>query len=102
MRKLNSREYINEIMCEVKIVGVSFNNRQEILRQICSIPYEEQMITIEPEPENAFDEDAIVVKCQYGTIGYIPRELTNKVRNLTYRRHYYIGIDILGIRIVFE
>lgn len=53
-----------------KVVGESFNNRQSIIDQL----NEGEEVKFIREPDNPYDEFAILVMTEKGDIGYIPKE----------------------------
>jgi len=75
---------------EYKIVGVSFNDRQDLLQNI----EQNTPICIEREPDNPYDPNAIAVKLLTGEqVGYIPKTLALKLANIT----DYINIKISNV-----
>lgn len=85
--------HTNSIMAEgtyssVKVVGVTFDGRQELIRQMT----DRSVLHLVPEPNNPFDENAIaVVEQTLGTIGYIPRSLTHEYRDHVVFSHQVVG-----------
>ena len=61
---------VGEIM-HSKVVGVSFEGRQDIIANVV----EGDSLILEREPSNAFDPNAIKVMWQGKCIGYISRDL---------------------------
>ena len=55
---------------KLKVVGVTFEGRQEIIKQLCHM----DNITIRREPTNRFDTNAIAVFTEKGQIGYIGKD----------------------------
>lgn len=88
---------------EFKVVGVSFENRQEILEKLYyagkDIP-----VAMEPEPENEHDNNAIAVWCKFGKIGYVPRDMTSEARGRAVADYWLIGRveSILGMMLKLE
>lgn len=71
---------MSEITC--KVAGVSYKNedgtyRQRIIKTIN--PLTEVKLTIEREPENAYDCNAIKVLYNKQCIGYIPRDISEHI-----------------------
>lgn len=70
---------------EFKVVGVSFENRQDILGQLYQVAHDRQAqqrltcIELRPEPENQHDPNAVAVWCEFGKLGYIARDCTHLV-----------------------
>ena len=77
-------EAVDEVM-EVPIAGVTFGTRQAALERLTYYAPEEILTVLVPEPENPYDENAIVVKVLVkGTdtpycLGYIPKSDTGRV-----------------------
>lgn len=55
---------------KLKVVGVTFEGRQEIIKQL----NRDDIITIRREPINRFDTNAIAVWTEKGQIGYIGKD----------------------------
>ncbi len=55
---------------ELKVAGVTFEGRQEILKGLMGAPRLAKLI---PEPDNKYDPNAIAVETNGQKIGYIPR-----------------------------
>jgi len=70
----------------LKVAGVTFNNRQKALERLTHYAPEEILTVLVPEPENEFDKNAIAVKVlvkgaeKSYCIGYVPKTETAKVR----------------------
>lgn len=96
---------------ETKVVGVTYENRQGIIAQMCS----GETIRLVREPVNSFDQNAISVERMDGNrIGYINRRLAAKLAEGIDRRGLPVqgvvkeivgGFDAfssLGVNIVFQ
>ena len=59
-----------------KIVGVTFEERQEIIKDLLVTDTE---LILEPEPENKFDENAVKVMKGDKHLGYLNRDLAEQV-----------------------
>lgn len=61
-----------------KIAGVTFEGRQEIISLLTG----KEAVRMLPEPENAYDKNAIAIEVSRGgeisKIGYVPRELAKE------------------------
>lgn len=55
---------------KLKVVGVTFEGRQEIIKQL----NKDDIITIRREPTNKFDTNAIAVWSEKGQVGYIGKD----------------------------
>lgn len=50
------------------------------------------LLTLEEEPDNRYDPNAIIVVCRgefYGTLGYVGREYTEQIKDALYRCDSY-------------
>jgi hypothetical protein len=64
-----------------KVRGASFGNRQELLRRLTLYPSKDISITLQREPDNPADSNAVAVIAhvrdkESGGIGYLSRELS--------------------------
>lgn len=70
-----------------KVVGVTKKNEddekiQELLENISDICYEGELLSLEHESDNPYDENAIKVFYEHDHIGYINRELAKELAPL--------------------
>jgi len=66
----------NEFSFNTKIVGTSFEGRQEYLKQLKT----GDVLVLECEPTNSFDKNAIKVLTEKGVhLGYIPKDTAAKL-----------------------
>ena len=63
---------------ECKVAGVSFEGRQELIDLLFG--YED--VLVRPEPDNAYDANALAVVVNEQRIGYIPRDLAAELAPL--------------------
>lgn len=80
------------IMAEIKVVGTTYENREEIIQQIVDSHYAKGnslkgIARLEKEPTNPHDPNAIKVlfkdtKGKWFHVGYVPREETGEVVQL--------------------
>lgn len=69
----------------VRAAGVTFKNRQEILKFLSQFKLEDLNISLKREPDNAYDRNAIQVIAHVKSIrkqahiGYIPKGLSNEL-----------------------
>lgn len=67
----------------VRVAGVTFENRQERLQFLQQFKREDLVITLEREPDNQYDSNAVKVVVHIKpirrrtAIGYLPKELAN-------------------------
>lgn len=54
----------------IKVAGVTFQGRQETVAKLS----EGDPLTLEREPDNPYDPNAIKVLTEHGEVGYVPRE----------------------------
>ena len=93
---LSYRSTSSEI--ETKVVGVTFSNRQEIIKSL----YTGDQLYLVPEPVNPHDRNAIMVCTKKGyQLGYIDKDLTHQIHSiLPYNNVAYvkriIGKEALG------
>lgn len=72
--------------------GCSFQNRQRIWNGFCSSitgkvnkEIDNSYITLEEEPNNEYDPNAVMVVCRgefFGTMGYVGKEYTEKIKKI--------------------
>ena len=91
----------------IPVVGVTFDNRQSILRQLS----EGETLWLVRQPDNAYDRNAIQVQRSEGdAIGFLARGLASSLAPyldrleypITATVAYILGGDVLGVRINFE
>ena len=69
----------------VRVTGTTFENRQERLQFLKHFPVEDLSVTLEREPNNQYDKNAIQVIvhikqiAKKTVIGYIPKELAREL-----------------------
>jgi hypothetical protein len=64
---------------EHKIVGVTFEGRQDVLKTI----QEGDILELQPEPDNQYDPNAVAVKMLDGTqAGYIPKNFAAMIHDI--------------------
>lgn len=96
-----------------KLVGVSFKNndntdRQELIKKL----KEDDILTIEHEPNNPYDSNSHVIISKYGVLGHISRSLALDIINKQKEGQKIIGIKdfkvtgqqkhTLGVNITIE
>lgn len=70
---------------KVRAAGTTFENRQERLQFLKQFPLNELTVTLEREPDNEFDSNAIQIVVHIRpisrrtVIGYVPKELAGKL-----------------------
>jgi len=75
-------ELVKKSEIEICVNGVTFANRQEVLKRLAKYEPAQIKTVLVPEPDNKFDKNAIAVKVgvNFGkglfTIGYIPKTFT--------------------------
>ena len=62
-----------------KVAGIS--HRHQACQTVFHLPERMRTVTLENQPENAFDPNAIAVKVHGLQIGFVPRHLTHSVRD---------------------
>jgi single-stranded-DNA-specific exonuclease len=91
----------------IPVVGVTFDNRQSILRQLS----EGETVWLVRQPDNPYDRNAIQVQRSEGdAIGFLARGLASSPAPYLDRLEYPIpatvayilGGEVLGVRINFE
>ena len=66
----------------IRAAGTAFGNRQERLAYIAQFRLNELQVTLQREPENAYDQDAVKVFItvlpirKYTQVGYLPKSLS--------------------------
>jgi len=71
----------------VKLVGVTFENRQEKLKRLSDL----DSLYLIREPDNKYDANAILVTLEDGTdVGYIPREIAKDLATVMDSGHFKI------------
>lgn len=69
----------------IRAAGTTFGNRQERLQFLKQFPQEDLIVTLEREPNNQYDKNAIRIVvhilslAKKTVIGYIPKGLTNEL-----------------------
>lgn len=69
----------------IRAAGTTFGNRQERLQFLKQFPQEDLIVTLEREPNNQYDKNAIRIMvhilsiAKKTVIGYIPKGLTNEL-----------------------
>ena len=88
---------------EFKAVGVSFENRQEILSSLYALS-RPATLDLCPEPDNAYDPNAVAIWSEFGKVGYIARDCTHLVADRHITRYRFLGspASILGLIITVE
>jgi single-stranded-DNA-specific exonuclease len=90
----------------IPVVGVTFDNRQSILRQLSA----GETLWLVREPDNAYDRNAIQVQRENGeAIGFLARGLAASLAPYLDRLEeplpaivaYLLGGEVLGVRINF-
>jgi single-stranded-DNA-specific exonuclease len=90
----------------IPVVGVTFDNRQSILRQLS----EGECLWLVRQPDNAYDRNAIQVQRENGdAIGFLARGLASSLAPYLDRLEeplpaivaYILGGEVLGVRINF-
>lgn len=75
----------------LKVAGVTFENRQEIIAQLSG----GESVQFRPEPENAFDRNAIAIYVagdginSAKHIGYVPRVLASEIAPYMEGENFY-------------
>lgn len=80
--EFNMSEYPASYSFEV--AGVHVDHYAHQIINYCKV---NDFITLEPEPENRHDEDAILVKNSYREIGYVPGSETTEVHDIIQKNH---------------
>lgn len=67
---------------DVRVAGVTFEGRQDILRELTG----NEPVGLQPEPENQYDPDAVAVyvtfKGEVLKIGYVPKQIAKIIAPL--------------------
>jgi len=69
----------------IRAAGTAFGNRQERLAYIAQFKPNELQVTLQREPENSYDQDAVKVFItvlpirKYTQVGYLPKSLSKEV-----------------------
>lgn len=69
----------------VRAAGTAFGNRQERLAYIAQFKLNELQVTLQREPENPYDQDAVKVLItvlpikKYTQVGYLPKSLSKEL-----------------------
>ena len=69
----------------IRAAGTAFGNRQQKLEYIAQFRLNELQVTLQREPENPYDQDAIKVFItvlpirKYTQVGYLPKSLSKEV-----------------------
>lgn len=84
----------------IKVVGVTYENRQTIIRDLSQINKEDRDFQLRCEPNNQYDPNAIAVYSSLGKVGYVARDLTDEVRGMRVIQNEIVGFDTLGIRLL--
>lgn len=72
----------HRLPCEASVAGVSFPNKDNSSRQeILATIRLGSILTLEREPNNQFDQNAIKVNSASGCIGYLPKTLASQFTN---------------------
>lgn len=82
MEKLHEFENGNKL--EFAVVGVTFDNRQEILNELYSDSVKNGIdnipVILQKEPENPYDKNAIAVKTMDNrSIGYVSKDFNEEI-----------------------
>ena len=86
----------------VRAAGVTFKNRQEILKFLSQFKLEDLNISLKREPDNTYDRNAIQVIAHIKSIrkqahiGYIPKGLSNELAKVI-DKGVNITANMLGV-----
>lgn len=82
-----------------KVKGVTFNNRQFLIKRLTKYPLDMISLSLLPEPDNKFDSNAIKIIATVknkgsATIGYVSKELAYKFNTaLISNKKIFIFLD---------
>lgn len=79
-------EGLTEIEC--KVVGVTFDNHQQVIKEIIKEVGVEELLLIR-EPDNPADANAIRVEVSGLRVGYIPADTAKEIAPRMATRRYY-------------
>jgi hypothetical protein len=82
-----ARSIVNGGSFELKVTGVSFGSRQIALQRLTTYDPSEIEVTLDPEPENPVDKNAVAVMVSVNgspayRIGYVPASETKTVKTI--------------------
>lgn len=77
----------NQWLAEVAIAGLQHYRGNDLAEMVCV----GDTMDLQPEPDNAYDENAIMVMWHHNKMGYIPAVLARDIR-----RQMQNGVDIVA------
>lgn len=63
----------------LNVAGVTFEGRQDIIRGL--VAKKSHRATLQPEPDNPYDPDAVAVVVGGKKVGYVPKEYSHDVKS---------------------